>query len=247
MFTFAFITDPQIGMKSPHGLHADDSDRVRLDRSVDFINSADVDLVVFGGDHIDEVDSEEQRDLFLAGAGRLNVPWYGVRGNHDQDPVYATHEATPNRFVLNHKGCFFVGFNACALRGNFGPESQAAEWAYLRDAIGTAPADATHRFVIMHWPLFILHPDEEDSMYNMPNRHELAQFFTDSKITCVFSGHIHQDIDIVWEGVRLITSIGTSNWHHYPEETAFKLVTVFDGGFSVRRASAEGTTRRGPV
>ncbi|MDP7397779.1 MAG: hypothetical protein QGF67_14525 [Lentisphaeria bacterium] len=79
------------------------------------------------------------------------------------------------------------------------------------------------------------------------DRHELAQFFTDSKITCVFSGHIHQDIDIVWEGVRLITSIGTSNWHHYPEETAFKLVTVFDGGFSVRRASAEGTTRRGPV
>ena len=65
------------------------------------------------------------------------------------------------------------------------------------------------------------------------------RFFKASKITCVLSGHRHQDIDIVWQDVRLIMSIGTSNWHHYPEETSFKLVTVFDDGFSVRRVSVE--------
>ncbi|MDP7396909.1 MAG: metallophosphoesterase [Lentisphaeria bacterium] len=241
MFSFAFITDPQIGLNSPNGLHAADSDRGRMDRAVDFINGAGIDLVFFGGDHIDVIDSEEQRDLFLAGAARLNVPWYGVPGNHDQHPVSLEHEATPKGFLLNHKGSFFIGVNACALRGDLGPEPQAAEWGNLRAAIGAVPAEATHRFVIMHWPLFILHPDEEDSVYNMgmSTRHELAQFFRESGITCVFSGHRHQDIDIVWQGVRLIMSIGTSAWHHYPEEASFKLVTVFDGGFSVRRVSAE--------
>lgn len=240
MFTFAFITDPQIGMASSNELETDDSARTRLDRAVDFVNATDdVDFVIFGGDHVNHGESVEQRDVFLAGAARLKVPWYGVSGNHDQHEVYLTHEATPNRFTLNHKGCFFVGFNATALRGDLEAAAQAEEWAYLRETMAAAPTDATHRFVIMHWPLFIQHPDEEECYWNMPNRHQLVQFFKESKITCVLSGHWHQDIDVTWQGIPLITSIGTCRQLQYPEETAFKLVAVFDDGFSVRRVSVE--------
>ena len=239
MFSFAFITDPQIGMMSPNGLLADDSDRSRLDKAVDFINDADVDLVFFGGDQVNVGESVEERDVFLASAARLNVPWYGVSGNHDQHSVYLQHKATPDRFALTHKNCFFVGFNAFLLRGDLGPAEQEEEWTYLRDAVASAPADTTHRFVIMHWPLFTLHPDEKECYWNMPNRHELVRFFKENNITCVLSGHWHQDIDIVWQGVRLITSIGTCRPLQYAEETAFKLITIFDDGFSVRRVSAE--------
>jgi 3',5'-cyclic AMP phosphodiesterase CpdA len=239
MFTFAFITDPQIGNSSPDGHEADNSDRARLDRAVDYVNANDVDLVIFGGDQVNVGESVEERDVFLASAARLNVPWYGVSGNHDQHPVYLDHEATPNQFTLDHKGCHFIGFNATAIRGDLDEPVQEAEWVYLREALAAMPADATHRFVIMHWPLFTQHPDEVECYWNMPNRHELVQLFKEHDITCVFSGHWHQDIDFTWQGVQFITSIGTCCPLQYAEETAFKLVTVFDDGYSVRRVCGE--------
>jgi 3',5'-cyclic AMP phosphodiesterase CpdA len=238
-FTFAFITDPQIGMQSPNGLLADDSDKARLDNAVDYINDRDIDFVLFGGDQVNRGESEEERDIFMASASRLSAPWHGVSGNHDQNDVYLTHDGAPNRFAFSHKDCFFAGFNATTLRGDLGEDAQKKEWDFLNDTMGSIPESTRQRFVVMHWPLFTQHPDEDECYWNMPNRHELISCFKENRIDCVLSGHWHQDIDIVWQGVRLITSMSTSRPLQYTEETAFKLVTVFDDGFSVRRVNAE--------
>ena len=236
-FTFAFITDVQIGAGSPNGLRGEDSDKSRFDRAVDFVNKAGVDFVIFGGDQINVEDSEEQLDVFLESAGRIEMPWYGVAGNHDQSPTYLEHEDVPVRFTLNHKGCYFVGYDAWSVRGNAGPEPQKKEISWLTEQLRAAPADARFRFVVTHWPLFMHHPDEEDSYWNMPNRHELLELFKEHNVDCILSGHLHHDIDTVWSGLRMISAAATSVPLHYPEEMAFKLVTVFDHGFSMRRVS----------
>jgi hypothetical protein len=89
----------------------------------------------------------------------------------------------------------------------------------------------------MQWPLFNYHPREEDTYWNMPNRDKLIDLFKRNKVSCVLSGHWQQDIDAIWNGISLIMSVGTSLPLQHPEELSFKIVTVFEGGWSVRRVS----------
>ena len=243
-FSFAFITDPQIGMKSPNGLEGPGSDKERLMKAIDYVNSNDIDLALFAGDHINRADSQEELDVFLRCVEKFEVPYYGVAGNHDlhADPtvesIYAKRGA-PDGFSFVHKRAFFHGLNASRLRGDWGAETQAQAWTELESAFQQIEEECTKRFVVMHWPLFACHPDEEESYWNMPNRREIVDFFKDNSVTCVLSGHYHQDIDSEWNGVRFVSGIGTSRPIQYPEETSFKVVTVFDGGWSVRRVSVE--------
>ncbi|MCJ8329539.1 MAG: metallophosphoesterase [Lentisphaeria bacterium] len=241
-FTFAFLTDPQIGMNSPNGLEGEGSDKSRLDIAVDYINEKEFEFLIFGGDQVNRGFSESEIDVFMASTERIKIPWYGVSGNHDQEERYMSIEETPKRFSFFQNDCFFMGFNATELRGDAEKLTeglQAKEWAYLRESFTPEADDAKFRFVFMHWPLFINHPEEDGSYWNMPNRLELLEFFKEKKVSCVFSGHYHQDIDIDWQGIRLISSTSTSGPLHYPEQPAFKIITVFEDGYSVRRISAE--------
>ena len=75
----------------------------------------------------------------------------------------------------------------------------------------------------------------------MPNRDKLIDLLMKHEVSCVFTGHWQQDIDARWRGISLITSVGTSLPLQYPEELAFKIVTVFEDGWSVRRVSVGGS------
>ena len=246
VFRFAFITDPQIGMNSPSGLRGPGSDKERLDFAVAYINANDVDFVVFGGDQIDSADSENtdaQLDALEESLSGLAVPYYGVIGNHEQgDPSKSwkyVERGLPVRFSLVHKDTFLVGINSSWLRGGFGEKYMQDEWDYLEAEFSRAPADTKHRFVIMHWPLLNYHPREEVTYWNMPNREKLIDLFRQHRVSCILSGHWQQDIDARWRGISLITSVGTSLPLQYPEELSFKLVTVFEDGWSARRVSVE--------
>ena len=47
-------------------------------------------------------------------------------------------------------------------------------------------------FVVMHWPLCVSYPDEEDSYFHMPNRYDIIDFFVEQRVSCVLAGHLHQ-------------------------------------------------------
>jgi len=246
-FEFAFIADPQIGLNHHilWGLNGPQSDRIRLERAVAWVNANDIDFVIFGGDQINLHDSDEQIDIFMACAKQLRVPYYTVYGNHElMDP--AEGESTycrrcgPGRFAFAHKGAFFLGLSSTHLRGQFGREPQQREWKYVREQFDACPADCSQRFVVMHHPLFAERPDEQEETYwNMPNRRELLDYFKAQQVTCLLTGHWQQDFDAVWDSLRMISSVGTSLPLNYPEELAFKAVRVFPGGWSVRRVSVE--------
>ena len=246
VFRFAFITDPQIGMNSPSGLYGAGSDKERLDSAIAYINENAIDFVVFGGDQINDPDDENQNtdaqlDALEASLSALAVPYYGVVGNHDQgDPDKDwkyIERGLPVRFSITHKSTFLVGINSSWLRGDFGDRYQREEWESLEAEFSRVSAACEHRFVVMHWPLFNCHPSEENTYGNMPNREKLIGLFRRHDVSCVFSGHRHQDIDTRWQGISLITSVGTSQPLQYGEELSFKVVTVFADGWSVRRVS----------
>ena len=241
-FEFAFITDPQIGMNSPSGLDGPESDRQRLEAAIRYVNENDIDFVIFGGDHINEAASKEQLKVFQQCLAQLTVPCYGVAGNHDQidpsdGPSPYLEQVGMQRFAFSHKQTFFMGLDAACWRGDFGVDLQRDESKQFESMIVQADPSCVQRFLIMHWPLIVKHPNEEDTYWNMPNRREILDSLKKHRISCVICGHWHQDIDADWEGVRLVGSIGTSRPIQYPEETSFKVFTVFDGGWLARRVS----------
>jgi 3',5'-cyclic AMP phosphodiesterase CpdA len=245
-FKFAFIADCQIGMNSPSGLREPGSDKERLDRAIAHINENEVDFLVFGGDQINNRDDEHtdsQLGVLEESLAALTVPYYGVIGNHEQgDPTQEwryIERGLPVRFALSHGNTFLVGVNSSWLRGDFGDKYVQEEWDYLERRLSEVSTDCKHRFVVMHWPLFNVHPREEDNSWNMPNRSELIELFKRHNVSCILSGHWQQDIDARWHGINLITSVGTSRPLQYPEELSFKVVTVFEEGWSVRRVSVE--------
>jgi len=211
VFSFAFITDPQIGMNSPSGLHEPGSDKERLDRAIAYVNENAIDFVVFGGDQIHDTDTENtdsQLDVLQESLSALTVPYYGVMGNHDQgDPAQSwkyIERGLPVRFSFSHGNAFLVGINASWLRGDFGDDYLQKEWDYLETQFSQVPPDCEHRFVVMHWPLFNNHPREEETYWNMPNRDSLIDLFRKCEVSCVLTGHWHQDIDTRWHGISLI-------------------------------------------
>jgi len=245
IFKFAFITDTQIGMDIASGRHEPGSDKARLDRAIAYVNENEIDFVVFGGDQVHNGDQEidAQLDALQESLSALNVPYHGVVGNHElgsqpQDCQYIDR-GLPVRFSLSHKKTHLVGLNASWLRGDFGDNYVQKEWDYVQTQLSQVPPDCTHRFVVMHWPLFSCHPQEEEDYWNMPNRDKIIDLFKQHEVSCVLSGHWHQDIDARWHGISLVTSVGTSQPLQYPEERSFKVVTVFEEGWSVRRVSVE--------
>ena len=246
IFRFAFITDTKIGMNSPSGLHKSGSDKERLERAITYVNENEVDFVIFGGDQINNANDEHteaQLDVLEACLSALTVPYYGVIGNHETDEQGQgwkyIKRGLPVRFSFSYQHAFFIGVNAPFLREDKDNPYAQEEWKFLKTQFSQVPPECEHRFVVMHWPLFNAHPGEEDTYWNMPNRTELINFFTQHKVSCILSGHWHQDIDARWKDISLITSIGTSRPLQYPEERSIKIVTVFQGGWSVRRVSVE--------
>lgn len=245
-FSFAFITDPQIGMNSPSGLDAPDSDRARLDASIEFINQSEAELLLLGGDQIHcptGPDAEEQVSHVVQALEKLNVPYYGVAGNHDQSPKgepcpYVEH-GLPLHFSAQHKEVAFVGPNASRLRGNYEEDCQAEEWTWMREEFARIPDNCLQRWVVMHWPLLSAHPTEKETYWNMQNREEVIDFFVEQKVSCVLSGHFHQDVEASWKGIPLVNCMSVNMSLQYPEQRAFKMITIFDGGWSIRRVSVD--------
>ena len=245
MFSFAYITDAQLGATC-FGLDRPGSASIYLERAIHYVNESNVDFIVLGGDQIHQGEgslADQQLDAFERIMAKSSVPFYGVIGNHEQvNPEKGCkyiERGLPVRFTLSYENMYMVGLNCSWLRGEFGDKLQQKEQDFIETQLKKVPADCEHRFIVMHWPLFVLHPGEEDTYWNMPNRKSILNLFKKYNISCILAGHRHHDFNTKWGGINTIASIGTSAPSDYPEELAFKIVTVFKGGWSARRVSVE--------
>jgi 3',5'-cyclic AMP phosphodiesterase CpdA len=142
-------------------------------------------------------------DVARATYAPLEVPLYVVPGNHDvgdkphpwapaPSVSVEKHETFANTWgppwwVVAHEGLRLVGIDTPVL--NSGLALEAEQWRWLEDVLD----GAARTFVFLHYPPFLLTPDEPEHYDNLaePARSRLLALFTRARVEAVFCGHVH--------------------------------------------------------
>ncbi len=124
-------------------------------------------------------------------------------GNHDVGDkpgsaatAAATDEASHQAFErvfgppwrsFDHAGCRFLLLDA-PLMGT-GLDMEHAQWAWLERAL----AGCQRSFIFLHYPPFLLRPDEPEHYDNLPlaARRRLLALLRQHRVEALFSGHVH--------------------------------------------------------
>ncbi len=125
----------------------------------------------------------------------------------------------PSRWSFVHKGTRFTGFYG-AIAGSGIPQEQAM-WEWL-ERLPQLPAQE-HHVVMMHYPLFIDNPDEDNfdltdpkhyhDWYfgiNQPYRGRMIETFQAAHVDIVLSGHVHCRKTDVFNGITYYKGASTA-------------------------------------
>ena len=220
-----------------------DADRYR--RAVEAANRLRPDLVLFGGDMIDDPNSEDQLDAYLAISRGLDpeIPMRWAPGNHDIAPDtvvptrdsiaayravygedYYAFEAGPARFLV---------LNTVVIDH---PELVPEEWEAQRQFVEDALADQRQgvpTIVVGHHPLFVSHPDEEDTYWNLPRerRAPLLESMHRAGVSLVLAGHWHRNA-IARDGDLEMVVSGPVGYPLGQDPSGFRLIEIGPTGIS---------------
>jgi len=100
---------------------------------------------------------------------------------------------------FDHHGCHFVLLDGCVLGS--GLERERRQWQWLE-----ADLAGNHRiFVFLHYPPFILRPDEPSHYDNItePARSRLLDLLARHSVEAIFAGHVHHYFHNRWNGVEI--------------------------------------------
>ncbi|MEW6261763.1 MAG: metallophosphoesterase [Thermodesulfobacteriota bacterium] len=100
---------------------------------------------------------------------------------------------------FDHQDCHFVLLDGCVLGS--GLERERRQWEWLEADL------AGHRrtFVFLHYPPFILRPDEPSHYDNVaePARTRLLDLLSRHSVEAIFSGHVHHYFRNRWKGMEI--------------------------------------------
>ncbi len=241
-FRLAFLADTQLGLyASFSGYTPDDTaryaemgmrvpsvppvsgfewDAAQYERAVEQVNVLRPDLVIVGGDMIDDPNSDDQTEAFFAITARIDpdIPVRYAPGNHDiaPDTVAPTTEEIAryrDRFGDDHYRLeagpvTFIVLNTPLIDH---PEFAEAAWEqqndFLFDALDAIGPD-DRVIVVGHHPLFLERPDEPDTYWNLPlvRRLPLYERLRSAGIRLALAGHWHRNNLAVHDGFEMVTS-----------------------------------------
>ncbi|HEX2396237.1 MAG TPA: metallophosphoesterase [Bacteroidales bacterium] len=179
-----------------------DVDEKYFRRAVQLINnlSPATDVILNTGDLVNDPDNPEQWKTYSDVAAGFKAPLYEVMGNHDG---WSSHgiRAFKDRFVRNDyysfkiKNCLFVVLNSWYLKH---PEQNPSE-SKLQKEFAEKILDtdsSSFRILVMHFPVYIEKPDEEDAYFNLPlqERMWLLDLASANGVKLILSGHSHRNI-----------------------------------------------------
>jgi 3',5'-cyclic AMP phosphodiesterase CpdA len=178
-------------------------------RAVELINHHRPAFVVIGGDLIDDANSEDQTDEFLAITARIDgeIPVRWVPGNHDiaYDAVTPTRESIDayravfgdDYYSFRHHHTLFIAMNTTVIDH---PEDVPGEWdsqfGFLQDELESAGRIGVDHVVLLgHHPLFLKRADEPDTYWNIPaeRRSLLLELIHRAGVRIGFAGHWHRN------------------------------------------------------
>jgi 3',5'-cyclic AMP phosphodiesterase CpdA len=165
--------------------------------------------VVIGGDLIDDANSGDQTNEFLAITAEIDedIPVRWVPGNHDiaVDAVTPTRESISayrdvfgdDYYSFLHKTTLFIALNTPVIDH---PEEVPGEWerqfGFLQDEMETARRGGVDHVVLLgHHPLFLEQPDEPDTYWNLPTERRLLllEAIHAAGVRIGFAGHWHRN------------------------------------------------------
>ncbi|MBC3961201.1 3',5'-cyclic-AMP phosphodiesterase [Morganella morganii] len=217
---FAGETDTLLGINTLHSYHA------VLDAIVK--QQLPADLIVATGDLVQD-QSTRAYQRFTDGIARLPAPCVWLPGNHDYQPSMAQELAaagiSPSKQVLLGDQWQILLLDSQVQSVPHG-ELSDDQLIWLDNCLAQQPD--RHTVVMLHH-----HPLASGctwlDQHSLRNSHMLAEVLTRyQNIEGILCGHIHQDLDVMWNGIRMLATPSTCV-QFKPHCTNFTLDTVAPG------------------
>ncbi|EOZ4993830.1 3',5'-cyclic-AMP phosphodiesterase [Morganella morganii] len=217
---FAGETDTLLGINTLHSYHA------VLDAIVK--QQLPADLIVATGDLVKD-QSTRAYQRFTDGIARLPAPCVWLPGNHDYQPSMAQELAaagiSPSKQVLLGDQWQILLLDSQVQSVPHG-ELSDDQLIWLDNCLAQQPD--RHTVVMLHH-----HPLASGctwlDQHSLRNSHMLAEVLTRyQNIEGILCGHIHQDLDVMWNGIRMLATPSTCV-QFKPHCTNFTLDTAAPG------------------
>ncbi len=217
---FAGETDTLLGINTLHSYHA------VLDAIVK--QQLPADLIVATGDLVQD-QSTRAYQRFTDGIARLPAPCVWLPGNHDYQPSMAQELAaagiSPSKQVLLGEQWQILLLDSQVQSVPHG-ELSDDQLIWLDNCLAQQPD--RHTVVMLHH-----HPLASGctwlDQHSLRNSHMLAEVLTRyQNIEGILCGHIHQDLDVMWNGIRMLATPSTCV-QFKPHCTNFTLDTAAPG------------------
>lgn len=253
--TFSGFTDQQVEAYAAMGMKVEqvpfveghEWDASRYRQAVEEINSIKPDLVMVGGDMIDDPNVDDQIDEFFAVTSLIDedIPVRWVPGNHDIAPDAAVPTPESLQFYRDVFGDDYYSFrlgDTLFLTLNTSvidhPHQVTGEWedqlAFLEDELaGADSAGLDHVILIGHHPLFLERADEDDSYWNLPRerRRPILECLRRAGVGIGFAGHYHRNAIASAGGFTQVIS-GPVGYPLGDDPSGYRLVEVSAGTVS---------------
>jgi len=210
---FIQITDPQFGMfENNEGF---EKEIVLYEKAVEKINNLKPDFLVITGDFVHNSESSDQIAEFKRITALIDpkIPVYYTPGNHDlgqtpDDESLRNYKKNygNDRFSFTHKGSSFIGFNTSFIKAKLAePEQEQYNWLVKKLRKSKAPQ---HIILFCHYPFFNKTVDEPTAYSNidLEYRKKYLELFNTNKVDAVFSGHYHNNSQLTYGNVELVTT-----------------------------------------
>jgi Purple acid Phosphatase, N-terminal domain/Calcineurin-like phosphoesterase len=207
-FDFLFFGDPQIGSSGnvpKDGAGWADTLKVALGAY------PEAELLVSGGDQVENANTETQWASFLAPDQLRSYPWVATIGNHDVGGrAYEQHLWTPNTVRSNtlysgnpttnsggdywfiYKNVLFIDLNSNAYRvtATSVTDSDQAHIGFITNVIQQHGADAKYIVLVYHHSIYSP-ADHANDLDNQKRRLDFPTAFSSLGVNLVLQGHDH--------------------------------------------------------
>lgn len=254
--TFSGLTDEDVADYAARGMtvrvapsvEGHEWEVAQYRRAVEIANGLRPDVVLFGGDLIDDPNAEDQLEAYIRVTDELDADierrW--APGNHDiaDDTVVPTPESIaryraafgPDHFTFDAGPATVLVVNTVVIDH---PEHVGDEWeaqrGFILDALDGRPDD---RPVIVagHHPLFVEHADEEDTYWNLPRerRKLLLDAFHGAGVRLMLAAHLHRNAT-AFDGDFEMATTGPVGYPLGPDPSGMRLVDIHEDGSAAHR------------
>lgn len=210
-FSFVQMCDTQLGMGGY------EHDVKTFKQAVVQINDLKPDFVVICGDLVNKADDKSFADFNSIKAG-FKLPCYCAAGNHDVENAATAESLKQYRekigkdyYTVEHKGYTLVVANTQLWKAPLKGESEKHD-AWFKEALQAAKKKGSPVIVIVHYPLFVESPDEEEAYFNLPleKRKEILSLCHENGVVAFLGGHTHKFVSNVHDGIQLVNGETTS-------------------------------------